>query len=232
MARSNRTRDPRPDFMIKLGLAPPYAEDDVHTAYRDLAKRAHPDHGGSAEEFHALQEAFDRAKQYLEFRGDRRTWIANQMEDYLGVRELMERLEQLGAEATSNAIDWLEQSFGDFAQLTETITAIRLENSSGAGELIRLMLDSKEFLGELTKLELPGCQISDELVLQLEPFQQLRHLDLAGTPVTAEALWIVDSILGLESIELKGTRIGWWTRRKVAKVMRLRQDAKPVTPFG
>jgi len=228
--RSSRSQ--RPEFMVRLGLAPPYTAEDVKAAYRDQAKRVHPDHGGSAQEFHALQEAFDRAQKYVSFRGDRRRWIAKQMDGYLGFRELMEQLEELGAEATSSAIDWLEKSFGDFAQLTETITSIRLENSSAADELIRLLVDQKSLLGELTRLELPGCQVSDGAILLLEPFEQLRHLDLSGTPVTSEALWIVDTILGLDSLELKGTRVGWWMRRKVAKVMRQRRETEPVTPFS
>ena len=226
------SRDHRPEFMVRLGLAPPYTVDDVKAAYRDQAKRVHPDHGGSAQEFLALQEVFEQAQQYLSFRGDRRQWIAKQMDGYLGLRILVEHLEELGAEATSNAIDWLEKSFGDFAQLTETVIGIRLENSSSADELIRLLVDQQAILSELTRLELPGCQVSDEAILLLEPFEQLRHLDLTNTPVTSEALWIVDTILGLDSIELKGTRVGWWMRRKVAKVMRKRRAAEPVTPFS
>jgi len=229
---SSSSRDHRPEFMVRLGLSPPYAIEDIKVAYRNQAKRAHPDHGGSTEEFHTLQEAFDRAQEYVSFRGDRRQWIAKQMEGYLGFRKLMEQLEELGAEATSNAIDWLEKSFGDFAQLTETIVSVRLENSSGADELIRLLVDHKSLLGEMTRLELPGCQVTDEAILLLEPFEQLRHLDLTNTPVTSEALWIVDAILGLDSLELQGSRVGWWMRRKVAKVMRQRQEAVPVTPFG
>jgi len=218
--------------MIRLGLAPPYSVEDVKAAYRDQAKRSHPDHGGSAQEFHALQEAFERAQEYLAFRGDRRRWIAKQMDGYLGFRMLMEQLEELGAEATSNAIDWLEKSFGDFAQLTETVVGIRLENSSSGDELIRLLVEQQSLLGELTRLELPGCQVSDEAVLQLEPFEQLRHLDLTDTPVTSESLWIVDTILGLDSVALEGTKVGWWMRRKVAKVMQRRREAKPVALFS
>ncbi len=221
------SRDQRPEFMVRLGISPPYTIEDVKVAYRDQAKRVHPDHGGSAKEFRMLQEAFEQAQQYLSFRGDRRQWIAKQMDGYLGFRDLMEQLEELGAEATSNAKDWLEKSFGDFAQLTEAIVGIRLENSASADELIGLLVDQQSHLGELTRLELPGCQVSDEAVLKLEAFEQLRHLDLTGTSVTSEALWIVDQILGLDSLEIQGTQVGWWMRRKVGKVMRQRREAKP-----
>ncbi len=229
---NSRNNDTRPDFMIALGLAPPYAAEDVKAAYLLKAKQAHPDHGGSVKEFNALQSAFDQANKYLEFRSDRRQWIANQMADYLAVGEVVSRLEEFGAEVTSDAIDWLKRSFGDFAQLTETITAIRLVDSPQADEMIAYMVEHAKALGQLSRLELPGCQVSDQAVLQLEAFQQLDHLDLSRTPITADALWIVDAILDLESINIEGTRIGWWTRRKVRKVMERRQETKPVTPFN
>lgn len=230
-SRNHQSHDGRPDFMVVLGLAPPYAEEDVKAAYLDKAKQVHPDHGGSVEEFNALQAAFDQAKRYLEFRSDRRQWIANQMTDYMHVGEVVSHLESFGAEVTSDAIDWLKQSFGDFAQLTESITAVRLVDSSNAEEMIAYMVEHADSLGQLTRLELPGCQVSDAAVLQLEVFQQLEHLDLSRTPIGKDALWIVDSILDLESIDISDTNIGWWTRRKVRSVMQKRQVAKPVTPF-
>lgn len=217
--------------MVVLGLAPPYAAEDVKAAYLDKAKELHPDHGGSADEFDALQKAFEKAEHYLEFRSDRRKWIANQMEDYLMVGQVMERLEAFGADVTSDAIDWLKQSFGDFAQLTESITGLRLIDSVNADAMIGYMVEQQQVLGQLARLELAGCEVSDQAVLQLEAFQQLEHLDLSRTPITSDALWIVDAILDLESIDISGTNIGWWTRRKVRSVMQRRQAAKPATPF-
>ena len=51
----------RPDFMIALGLLPPYTVEDVKRAYFDRALSAHPDRGGSAEEFIKLHEAYTQA---------------------------------------------------------------------------------------------------------------------------------------------------------------------------
>ena len=51
----------RPEFMVRLGLSPPYAEEDVKAAYRVQAKRVHPDHGGSAQDFHALQMGMENS---------------------------------------------------------------------------------------------------------------------------------------------------------------------------
>ena len=229
--RLNESPDGRPDFMVRLGLAPPYAMEDVKVAYLAKAKLLHPDKGGSSEEFDTLQKAFEQAQKYLDFRSDRRGWIANQMAGYLGTQEVIEWLEQFGAEVTSDAIDWLKKSFGDFAQLTENIVGIRLEGSAKADEMIRYMVDHQSELGSLTQLELPRCQISDAAVLELDAFQQLQHLDLSETPVGKDATWIVDTILGLESLNLQGTRVGWWMKRKVRSVLEQRMEARPHSPF-
>jgi hypothetical protein len=223
--------DQRPDFMVELGLSPPYTPDDVKAAYLTKVKKAHPDHGGTVAEFRALQEAFEKAKQYTEFRIDRRHWIASHMEAYLAVQRVVERLKSFGAEVKTNAVDWLQKSFGDFAQLTETITTIRLGNSSRADELIAAMVAEKDALGSLTHLALPGCRLSDSAAQRLEAFKQLKHVDLSNTPITNEALWFVDELPALESLNLDGTQVGWWMKRKVKKLMQLRHDAKPVTPF-
>lgn len=217
--------------MIELGLAPPYTQEDVMQAYYAKVKKVHPDHGGTAEGFRALQEAFEKAKHYTDFRIDRRSWIATKMNEYLAVRRVVERLEQFGAEVVTNAVDWLEKSFGDFAQLTETITGVRLVNSAQGDELIAAMVDEQSALGNMTQLELPGCQLSDAAAQRLDAFKQLKHVDLSGTPITKESLWFVDELPALESLSLKGTKVGWWMRRKVNKLMQIRHDAKPVTPF-
>jgi DnaJ-class molecular chaperone len=44
-----------------LGLAFPCSVAEVKAAYRDLAKRAHPDRGGSHGEFLELQAAYEQA---------------------------------------------------------------------------------------------------------------------------------------------------------------------------
>lgn len=45
----------------RLGLSFPCSIAEVKAAYRELAKRAHPDHGGSHDEFLALQAAYEQA---------------------------------------------------------------------------------------------------------------------------------------------------------------------------
>src|SRR5687768_6720845 len=94
---STSRRETRPEFMATLGLSPPYALEDVKQAYRDKARATHPDRGGSAAAFQAVQEAFEQAQAYLEFREDRRAWIAGKMDRYAAVQRALERLRRLGA---------------------------------------------------------------------------------------------------------------------------------------
>jgi len=93
------------------------------------------------------------------------------------------------------------------------------------------MVDHQSELGSLTQLELPRCQISDATVLELDAFQQLQHLDLSETPVGKDTTWIVDTILGLESLNLQGTCVGWWMKRKVRSVLEQRVEARLHSPF-
>lgn len=42
-----------------LGCAPDAEPDEVRAAYKSARKRAHPDHGGTDEQFHKVQQAYD-----------------------------------------------------------------------------------------------------------------------------------------------------------------------------
>jgi len=218
--------DPRPDFMVTLGLAPPYAIEDVKQAYREKARATHPDRGGSTAAFAAVHEAFERAQAYLEFRQDRRGWIASKMARYADLQEAIAQLEQLGAEVTAYAPEWLEQSYGDFAQLTEHVTRIRLADSPQPTPIIDAMVEHYASLRELHTLELPGCRLADDDVLHLSVFQQLRKLDLSRTPITKQALAVVDAIESLRELKLDDTNIGWWAKRGVASQLSRRVAAE------
>lgn len=217
--------------MIALGLNPPYASEDVQAAYLDKAKSAHPDRGGTAAEFDALHQAYEQAKQFLEFRSDRRGWIARAMDAYVAEQQLIARLEALGAEVTTNAIEWLKRSFGDFAQLTEMITEIRFANADAALLLQELKENTAQLLS-LQKLELPGCQMSDADVIHLKPFNQLRHLDLSNTPVGNDALLVLDFLPALETLVTDGTQIGWFANWRVQRQLAQRREAKPLGPLS
>jgi hypothetical protein len=97
-AKSNGSTS-RPEFMATLGLLPPYTLDDVKSAYREKVWHAHPDRGGAASDFLKIQEAYERAVEYVEFCGDRRKWIATQVECYLRQQEAVAEVERLGGQA-------------------------------------------------------------------------------------------------------------------------------------
>jgi hypothetical protein len=222
------SRDPRPEFMATLGLAPPYAIEDVHQAYREKAKTTHPDRGGSAAAFNAVHDAFQQAQAYLEFRTDRRKWIASRMARYVALEQAAARLRALGASVATVMPRWLEQSFGDFAQLTETPVLVRAIDAPNGDSVIAALVADSASLRELETIELTGARVSDDAVLSLGVFQYLKRLNLARTPVTKVVLELIDVIPTLQSLALDGTNVGWWSRRRAASELR-RRAAKDET---
>jgi hypothetical protein len=55
-----------PDCIAALGLTVPCAVDEIKRAYRQLAKNAHPDSGGTAPQFLALQQNYEQALRWVE----------------------------------------------------------------------------------------------------------------------------------------------------------------------
>ncbi|MEX0612282.1 MAG: hypothetical protein WD738_21620 [Pirellulales bacterium] len=210
----------RPDCMVKLGLLPPYTAEDVEKAYLGKIKDIRPDLGGDREAFYDVQNAYMQAKEYVKFRGDRRGWIAKRMDEYLAVQEVIERLKRYGAEVETDALDWLEKSFGDFAELSESIIALRLNGAANGDEVIEYMVIHHPQLMELRRLDLSGSVVSDAAVRQLSVFRRLAELDLSRTPVTWEALHLVHWLPELQTVRVEGTGLKWFTRRRLAALLR------------
>jgi hypothetical protein len=211
--------------MVTLGLMPPYMAEDIENAYRARVKEIRPDLGGDPKPFYELQNAYMRAKEYVKFRGDRRGWIAKQMEEYLVVQETIDGVKPFGAHVETTALDWLQKSFGDFAELTESIVSIRLNDSARGEELIEFLVSRHDTLLELRKLDLAGCAISDAAVRQLSVFRRLQELNLSQTPITWEALHIVQWLPELEEVHVEKTGLNWFTRRKLASQLRQKRKA-------
>lgn len=215
----------RPPFMMKLGLMPPYMADDVEKAYLARIKDIRPDLGGDPQPFYDIQNAYMQAKEYVKFRGDRRGWIAKRMDEYLGVQEVIDRLKVFGAEVETDALDWLQKSFGEFAELTEKILSIRLHNAANGDEFIDYLISRRDNLLELQRLDLAGCAISDNAVRQLSVFRRLQEIDLSRTPITWQALHIVEWLPELHEVQIGGTKLNWFTRRKLASQLRRKRKA-------
>ncbi len=205
----------RPACMATLGLLPPYTAEDVEKAYLARIKEIRPDLGGDREAFYAVQSAYAEAKKYVEFRGDRRGWIAKRMDEYLAVQEVVGQLKRFGAQVENESVDWLQKSFGDFAELSSSVTGIRLNGAANGDEVLDYIISHREKLLELRKLDLEGSVVSDEMVRQLSVFRRLSELNLNRTPITWQALHIVDWLPELHTVRIEGTGIKWWTRRRL-----------------
>jgi hypothetical protein len=211
--------------MVTLGLMPPYTAEDVERAYLARIKDIRPDLGGDREAFYEVQNAYMQAKEYVRFRGDRRGWIAKRMDEYLVVQEVIERLRQLGASVETDAVDWLQKSFGDFAELSESVQSIKLNNSAAGDEVLEYIVAQHDKLLELRKLDLEGSLISDAMVRQLSVFRRLAELNLNRTPITWQSLHIVEWLPELDTVHVEGTGLKWLTKQRLAAQLRRKRKA-------
>ena len=214
-----RALPPRPDFMIVLGLMPPYMEDDVKQAFLEKVKVAHPDHGGSPEAFGKLEDAYQQALQYVSFRSDRRGWIGARMEEYLAQQSVIAELEEKGANVVIESIDWLQRSFGEFAALTERVIAVHIIDKSQVTDVLNVIKQEHLLLNGVKQLDLSGCEISDDVVFELRVLRSLMSLDLRKTAITNTALGIVHWLPALQELRLEGTKTSWWQRRKAKRFL-------------
>jgi hypothetical protein len=226
----------RPSFMITLGLLPPYLAEDVEKAYLAKLKNIRPDLGGDRQAFYDVQNAYMQAKKYVEFRGDRRSWIAKRMDEYVAMQEVIEQLKRFGADVETSSLDWLQKSFGEFAELSESIIGVRLNGAANGDEVVQYMVSHHPQLIELRRLDLAGSVVSDQSVRQLSVFRRLSELDLSRTPITWEALHIVEWLPELENVRVDGTGLKWLTRRRLAAQLRRNRKAaatlRAVHPVG
>jgi hypothetical protein len=219
-----RNRSPhdegRPDFMVTLGLLPPYAVEDVKQAYFEKVKTAHPDAGGTVPEFLKLQQAFEQAMQYAEFRASRMKWLATNMERFVAQSVVVQALVERGAEVDTEQVDWLKRWFGDdFAQVTETVAGISIQGPRVTDETIELLVKECRTLDRLKRLDLRASRISDGGLQCLRVFHRLERLDLRCTPTTVRApqvaAWFPALVwLGIESERVRRTERLWlrWRR--------------------
>ncbi len=199
--------------------------EDIEKAYLARVKEIRPDLGGDPKPFYELQTAYMQAKEYVKFRGDRRGWIAKRMEEYLAVQQTIEGIKGFGAKVETTALDWLQKSFGDFAELTEAVISIKLHDSARGEEFIEYLVSRHESLIELRQLDLAGCAITDNSVRQLVVFRRLQKLNFNNTPITADILSIVPWLPELEEVSSERTSLGWFARRRLASQLKKKRKA-------
>lgn len=208
----------RPEYMVLLGLLPPYTADDVHKAYKAKALRAHPDRGGSKEDFVKLQEAYEQAQEYVRFGEGRRQWLANQVEPYLRQQEIVQEVESRGGTVQVEKVEWMQRSFGDFATLTERLRAIILRDSADGDEFLKFLGSHAQHLRFLSRLDLRGSGITDTGLIQLRHLRGLHRLNLSRTKVSVRGLSVIRALPDLEWLNVAETGIGWFGRWRLGRI--------------
>jgi hypothetical protein len=199
--------------MAALGLLPPYTAEDVRMAYREKAKAAHPDRGGSPEQFQKLHEAYERALEYVKFRSGRRHWLATQVERYAEQETVVAEVRRRGGQIQVEELEWLKRSIGpDFSLVTERLRGIRLRDQPDGDAFLALLAAHPSAVEFLVWIDLAGCRITDEGLQRLRVTPALRQLDVSRTPVTRRGLDVLSNLPLLEWIHLGGTKVNWLAR--------------------
>ncbi len=221
-AAAEPTTDTRPDFLVRLGVLLPATLADIESVYRDRAKLAHPDRGGTVEAFHQLQTDYEAARQFALARQGRRGWLTASIERYIQQQEVIAEIERRGGKVETKSTEWLARELGeDFAQVVETIEAIGLTGPTVTAADINYLAEHADVLQQLRRLDLSGAQIGNAGIASLGALSTLRELDLRGTFVSDRAVPALAAIESLRRIRVANTFINWWGRVRLG---RLRPD--------
>jgi hypothetical protein len=207
----------RHEFLAVLGLAPPVTEEDVKQAYLVKARTAHPDQGGTVEDFKRLQEAFEQATEYARFKSGRMAWLSRWVEQYAEQEKLIERVKSWGGKVDVNSSDPLNRSIGpDFAVVLDKLIAITLTGPQIDDAKVEQLVSQRRMLAGLRKLAIIDSAVTEVGLLKVRDLDTLRHLDLTGTTVDPEALDVILPHLQLlEILTLDRTGVGWATKMKL-----------------
>jgi hypothetical protein len=205
------------EFLAILGLVQPVTVEDVKAAYLEKAKTAHPDRGGDAHEFIRLQQAFEQATEYAQFKAGRMQWLTRWVEQYAEQQQVIDQVKALGGTVEVKACDWLTQSIGpDFATVLDRVATIRLSGRAIDDRVLLNLAGQRRILAGLRKLELIDTGVTSVGLQQFQQFDTLEHLDLSGTRVGVRAVEsMVRALPRLETLVLRNTPIGWWSRMKL-----------------
>ncbi len=206
----------RPEFMIQLGLKPPYSPDDVKQAYRQKAKLAHPDAGGDPQAYMALHDAYEEALDYALFHAGRRDWIAEEMDRYIQRVAVVADVESRGGQVSMQRFEGLRPWVGeDFAQLKDKLIAIHLRGPEITDEALDVFIDNGDALQDVQMLDLAHSGVTGEGLARIQELQALSALDLHDTPVDNRGLDFIFRLPNLDWLHIGGTQVNWRGRMKL-----------------
>ncbi len=199
----------------RLGLTLPITEEDVKQAYRRRAQKAHPDHGGSAEEFIEIQTAFEEALGFAKKSGKRLPWLGSQLPIYIAQETTLEFLNEWGGRYVVHQLEWLENTVGeDFSVMGDRLVEIDL---SGLG------LEDDDFV---------------RWGVQVETLPFLEKLNLSGTKVTLNGLKKMPMMNSLQELNLSDTstsqldRLQFAKQRNIPNAIGINLTGKLISFFG
>jgi VanZ family protein len=216
-----------------MGLLLPCSVDDVQAAYRDRAKVAHPDAGGSASEFTQLQADYEAAMEYARFHASRRGWLAANVERYTVQQAVIAEIERRGGSVqTERRPAWITREIGDdFAQLLEVITAVRLTGPAVSLADVEYLVGQGEALANLHRLDLSDAYVDYRAIKLLAALPTLHELNLSGTLAGNRAAATLAKFPSLRQVNVADTFIGWLARLELRRrnpdleVIRRRDEA-------
>jgi Leucine Rich repeat len=214
----------RPDFMATLGLLPPYTLSDVIAAYRLKALETHPDRGGTKADFLKIHEAYRQAVEFVQFDGDRRKWIADQVECHLRQQEVVAVVDRLRGQTEVKEPDWMRPCVGDFIVLADRLCVVDLQNTSVDDAFLSFLAGPTPRAPYLTDLNLAGTRVTDKGLQALTGLSLLQRLDLSGTKVTSHGLRaVIESLTSLEWVGVAGSGVGCLSRWRLHRLLHGRE---------
>ena len=210
----------QPEFMVTLGLAPPYTIEDVKEAYRTKAMQLHPDKGGDTGQFNELHEAFVQASQYVKFRVSRRDWLGELVDTYAAQENLADELARLGARIVIEEMPWMQSWLGsDFAQVLDRIVEVDLRHSQQANAAMEMIAKEYGQLEHLRVLDLSGVRGVDGGLDCIARLAGLETLRLDGCQLSPQGLAALDQALEarplVQTVEWSTADVGAWQRARL-----------------
>lgn len=212
--------DTPPTFLATLGLLPPVTAEDVKQAYLERVKTAHPDKGGTREQFQVLQEDYQRALEYAQFFESRRRWISSAVERHMRQEECVAVIRRLEGDYEVEQLDWLAQEIGpDFAQLHERLVSIDLAGCEVDDDDLAELATHEESLAAVRRLDLSATAISDAGLESIAAFPGLEQLALDDTAITSTGAKSLQELTRLSWLGLRNTGVGWLAVRSLKRAL-------------